>query len=229
MGTVNDEFVKGKFTEQELEYAIIDLFQQAGNDELVGWWYQDGETMHRRYDDVLLEDRLRDNLRIRYASLNLTEGELSTIVNKLKYIPAEPLYEGARQTYWLINEGFTLAREDPSLPAEHIEYIDFDDASANDFLVVNQYSVQGSELRCPDLLCFVNGIPLVIWEFKTAIEEDKTIWDAWKQITVRYRRGIPNLLQVLLPRRHQRWSEQQARKRLHPVPLLLRLEQGRRA
>jgi type I site-specific deoxyribonuclease, hsdR family len=194
MDTFNDAFVKGKFTEQELEYAIIDLYQQAGGDERVGWWYQDGETMHRRYDDVLLEDRLKDSLRVRYASLNLTEGELSTIVNKLKYIPAEPLYEGARQTYWLINEGFTLVRENPSLPAEHIEYVDFNDVGANDFLVVNQYSVQGSELRRPDLLCFVNGIPLAIWEFKTSIEEGTTVHDAWEQITVRYRRGIPNLL-----------------------------------
>lgn len=178
MGIADHAFAKGKFTEGELEYAIIDLFQQGGGDERIGWWYQDGGIMHRRYDDALLEDRLRNNLRIRYASLNLTEGELSTIVNKLKYLPAEPLYEGARQTYRLVNEGLTLVRDDPTLPAEYIEYVDFDDAGANDFLAVNQYSVQGSELRRPDLLCFVNGIPLAIWEFKTAIEEGTTVHDA---------------------------------------------------
>lgn len=190
MGTYEYAHVNGKFTEDQLEQAIIDMFQEV--DER--WQYIDGETMHRRFDDVLLEDRLKANLRARYADLALTDNELAAIVNEIKYVPAGPLYEGARQTFWRINEGYDLKRDDPALPAAHIEYIDFDHADANDFLIVNQYSVQGSELRRPDLLCFVNGIPLAIWEFKTAIEEDKTIWDAWKQVTIRYRRGIPNLL-----------------------------------
>ncbi len=184
------DYANGKFTEDQLEQAIIDMFQEV--DER--WGYVNGETMHRRFDDVLLEDRLKANLRSRYSGLALTDTELVTIVNKIKYVPADPLYEGTRQTFWRINEGFDLKREDPSLPAAHIEYIDFDNPGANDFLIVNQYSVQGSELRRPDLLCFVNGIPLAIWEFKTAIEEDKTVHDAWEQIAVRYRRGIPNLL-----------------------------------
>ena len=78
MDTFNDAFVKGKFNEQEIEYAIIDLYQQAGGDERVGWWYQDGETMHRRYDDVLLEDRLKDSLRVRYASSSTSPRSPST-------------------------------------------------------------------------------------------------------------------------------------------------------
>lgn len=184
------DYANGKFTEDQLEQAIIDMFQEV--DER--WGYVNGETMHRRFDGVLLEDRLKANLRSRYSGLALTDTELVTIVSKIKYVPADPLYEGTRQTFWRINEGFDLKREDPSLPTAHIEYIDFDNPGANDFLIVNQYSVQGSELRRPDLLCFVNGIPLAIWEFKTAIEEGKTVHDAWKQIAVRYRRGIPNLL-----------------------------------
>lgn len=190
MDTRDSTPAKGKFTEDELEHAIIDLFQRVDG----RWQYVDGEELHRRFDDVLLEDRLRANLRARYSGLALTDNEISAVVNEIKYVPAEPLYEGTRRTFWRINEGYDLKREDPSLPAVHVEYIDFDNPGANDFLIVNQYSVQGSELRRPDLLCFVNGIPLAIWEFKTAIEEDKTVYDAWKQISVRYRRAIPNLL-----------------------------------
>lgn len=190
MGTYEYSYINGKLTEDQLEQAIIDMFQEVDEH----WDYVNGKTMHRRFDDVLLEDRLKANLRSRYSGLALTDTELVTIVNKIKYVPADPLYEGTRQTFWRINEGFDLKREDPSLPTAHIEYIDFDNPGANDFLIVNQYSVQGSELRRPDLLCFVNGIPLAIWEFKTAIEEGKTVHDAWKQIAVRYRRGIPNLL-----------------------------------
>lgn len=184
----HQQFIRGKFTEEELERAIIELFQEEG------WGYARGESLHRRYDDVLMEDVLADSLRRRYADLALTDGEVRTLINELKYIPSTPLYDGNRRTFWLINEGFNLAREDASLPSVHIEYVDFDNLSVNDLLVVNQYSVTDKATRRPDLLCFVNGIPLAILEFKTAIEEDKTIHDAWKQICIRYTRDIPSLL-----------------------------------
>lgn len=184
----HQQFIRGKFTEGELEHAIIELFQEEG------WNYTQGESLHRRYEDVLMEDVLANSLRRRYSDLALTDGEVRTLINELKYIPSAPLYDGNQRTFWLINEGIDLPREDASLPAAHIEYIDFDDVSANDLLVVNQYSVTDKATRRPDLLCFVNGIPLAILEFKSAIEEDKTIHDAWKQVTVRYARDIPSLL-----------------------------------
>ena len=59
---------------------------------------------------------------------------------------------------------------------------------------MNQYSVADKATRRPDLLCFVNGIPLAILEFKSAIEEGTTIHDAWRQVCVRYARDIPSLL-----------------------------------
>lgn len=187
------KFANGKFTEDELEQAIIELFQQQDANG-VRWSYADGELLHRRFDEPLMEDRLVESLRRRYSDLCLTEGELKAIAGELKYIPSDPLYDGCRRTFWLINEGHTLVREDPSMPAAHIEYIDFDDLSNNDFLIVNQYTVEDVRTRRPDLLCFVNGIPLAILEFKTAVEEDKTIHDAWEQITIRYARDIPSLL-----------------------------------
>lgn len=178
----------GKFTEDELEHAIIELFEQQGYD------YVNGGELERRHDSILLKDDLASFLRRRYAAANLTETELQTCVNRLVYLPSYPLYDGCRKTFWEINEGFDLVREDPSLPAVHIDYIDFDNVGANEMKVVNQYTVSNIETRRPDLLVFVNGIPLCIFEFKTAIEEDKDIHDAWVQITTRYTRGIPALL-----------------------------------
>ena len=58
-------------------------------------------------------------------------------------------------------------RDDMSQVALHIEYIDFENPSNNIFKVVNQYSVQGEHLRRPDLLVFINGIPIAICEFKS--------------------------------------------------------------
>lgn len=193
MGSPDFESEISKFTENELEQAIIELFLQQDSNG-VHWSYENGELLHRPLDEPLMEDRLKENLRHRYADLDLTEGEIQTLAGELRHIPVAPLYDGCRRTFWLINEGHTLVREDSGKSAAHIEYIDFDDISNNDFLIVNQYTVDDVRTRRPDLLCFVNGIPLAILEFKTAIEEDKTVHDAWKQITIRYARDIPSLL-----------------------------------
>lgn len=179
-------FEKGKFTEDQLEQAIIELFQ------LQGYNYVHGETIHRQYEDILLEDDLRTYLLGRYTELS--EVEVQKIINKIALIQASPLYLGNRETFWLINEGFDLQRDDISKVALHVDYIDYDHPEKNIFKVVNQYSVQGERLRRPDLLVFVNGIPVTICEFKSAINEDTTVHDAWEQITIRYTRDIPKLM-----------------------------------
>ena len=181
-------FEKGKFTEDELEHAIIELYKKQE------YTYVPGETIHRQYEDILLLDDLRSFLSARYTKNGLSEVEMQKIINKLVMIQATPLYLGNREAFWLINEGFDLVRDDISQVALHVDYIDFDHPENNIFKVVNQYSVQGEHLRRPDLLVFINGIPIAICEFKTAIEEDTTIHDAWEQITIRYTRDIPKLM-----------------------------------
>ncbi len=180
------KFFKGKFTEAELEKAIIELCEQQG------YTYVCGEDMHRKYEDILLLDDLRSYLTSCYNGLSDTE--MQKIINKLNLINATPLYLGNREAFRLVNEGFDLARDDISKVALHIDYINYDEPDKNIFKVINQYSVQGEHLRRPDMLLFINGIPVAIFEFKTAIEEDTTIYDAWKQITIRYCRDIPKLM-----------------------------------
>ena len=181
-------FEKGKFTEAELEQAIIELFT------VQGYTYVHGENIHRQYEDILLLDDLRSFLTVRYEAENFSDVEIQKIINKLNLINATPLYIGNREAFWLVNEGFDLIRDDISKVALHVDYIDFDHPENNIFKVVNQYSVQGEHLRRPDLLVFINGIPVAICEFKTAIEEDTTIYDAWEQITIRYCRDIQKLM-----------------------------------
>lgn len=181
-------FEKGKFTEAELEQAIIELFT------VQGYTYIHGGNIHRQYEDILLLDDLRSFLTVRYTAENLSDVEIQKIINKLNLINATPLYIGNREAFWLVNEGVDLIRDDISKVALHVDYIDFDHPENNIFKVVNQYSVQGEHLRRPDLLVFINGIPVAICEFKTAIEEDTTIYDAWEQITIRYCRDIPKLM-----------------------------------
>ena len=182
------QFEKGKFTEADLEMAIIELFKQQG------YIYESGESMHRKYEDILLIDDLKAFMSERYSSDDLSESEYKKIISRLSLIASAPLYNGNRETFRLINEGFDLVRDDMGKVALHIDYINFDEPEKNIFKAVNQYSVQGERLRRPDMLIFINGIPVAICEFKTAIDEDTTIFDAWKQITTRYCRDIPKLM-----------------------------------
>ena len=154
--------MKYNFTEADLEQAIIELFRRQGYD------YVHGDMLHRKYEDILLIDELTAYLRDRYAGEALSEVEIKKIINRLNLINASPLYIGNRETYRLLNEGFDLVRDDSSKVALHIDYINYDEPLKNSFKVVNQYQVQGDRLRIPDLLVFVNGIPVAIFEFKSA-------------------------------------------------------------
>lgn len=182
------DFEKGRFTEAELEAAIIELFAEQGYE------YVSGESLHRPFDEVLLRDDLEVFLRARYLSEQFTDTEFRKIINRLELAGAPSLYETNRGAFRLVTEGFDFARDDASKIAAHIDFIDFEHPERNTFKVVNQYSVQGERLRRPDLLVLINGIPVAIFEFKTAIEENTTIYDAWQQVTIRYARDIPNLL-----------------------------------
>jgi len=181
-------FEKGKFTEDELEQAFIELFEQ------LGYQYVLGETIHRHLKDVLLYDDLKTYLKNRYK--DITDNEVERAISLIDNISSTPLYDGNRETYRMISEGYDLIRDDVTKTALHIDYIDFESTKNNKniYRVVNQYTVEDLHNRRPDLLIFINGIPIVIFEFKTAIEEDKTVYDAWEQIHIRYSRDIPSLL-----------------------------------
>lgn len=175
-----------KFSEAQLEQSIIELFQNNGYE------YVNGDMLHRKFDEVLLEDDMNNFLSRRY--LDITDTELEKVINKIKYVPNTPLYMGNKEAYYLVNEGFNLTRDDASKESLHIEYIDFETPENNIFKVINQFTVQNVRKRRPDMLLFINGIPVVIFEFKSAINENKTIYDAWKQINIRYNRDIPALM-----------------------------------
>ncbi len=180
------KFIRGQFTEAELEAAIIGLFGEQNYE------YVNGETIHRRFEEILLKDDLQAYLSSQYP--DLTEQETERIIGRLENIPSAPLYQGNREAFLLVNEGFDLLRDELKKLALHINYINFDKPENNIFKVVNQYSVQGDRLRRPDMILFINGIPIAIFEFKSAIKENTTIHDAWEQITIRYCRDIPKLM-----------------------------------
>lgn len=125
-------FEKGKFTEGELEQAIIELFEQQG------YTYVPGESIHRRCEDILLTDDIRSYLVSRYNN-DLSDVEIQKVINKLRLINSTPLYSGNRESFRLVTEGFDLGRDDITQVAMHVDYIDFDHPENNIFKVINQY------------------------------------------------------------------------------------------
>lgn len=173
------------FNEHALEMAIMELFQQED------YLYTNGEQVHKEVNDVLLRDDLRMYLRSRYE--DMTTLEVESAIARLTARVGFSDYENNVATYRLITEGFSLKREDASQPDLFVEPIDFTTESNNIFRIVNQLEIQGREKRIPDGIVYINGLPMVVLEFKSAVKEETTIKDAFTQLTVRYRRDIPEL------------------------------------
>ena len=173
------------FNEHALEMAIMELFQQED------YLYTNGEQVHKEVNDVLLRDDLRMYLRSRYEDMTTLEVESAIARLTARYGFSD--YDNNVATYRLITEGFSLKREDASQPDLFVEPIDFTTESNNIFRIVNQLEIQGREKRIPDGIVYINGLPMVVLEFKSAVKEETTIKDAYTQLTTRYRRDIPEL------------------------------------
>ncbi len=182
-----------KFTEEKLEKAVIELF------EVEGYKHLTGEQIHKEMSDVLLRDDLKQYLLNRYSDEDITLNEIDAIIRKLEMYPSSALYESNKAIIKMVADGFLLKREDRSRKDLYIQLIDYGNLSAfrvphpdevptiiaedpdpyesgeNIFKIVNQLEIQGYEKRIPDAIIYINGIPLVVVEFKSAIKENTTI------------------------------------------------------
>ena len=177
-----------KFTEETLEKAVIELFGEVQIPHI------QGQSIHRIPEDVLLQDDFRNYLEVRYSNEEITSSEIDSIIRTLESLPSSALYESNRKFLSLVANGFNLIREDRSKKDFHVELLDKDNIESNNFKIINQLEVKGLEKRIPDAIVYINGLPLVVIEFKSAVKQNTTILDAYTQLTVRYRRDIPNLL-----------------------------------
>ena len=198
-----------KFTEAKLEEAFIELLGNEGYPHFVG------NTISRMPEEVLIEEDLVQFLLTQYKKEGLTLTEAKSIVLQLKTLPASDLYETNKKIIQWLSDGFILKREDRNQKDIWISLIDYagldrqiqgknlDTLSVaepqekygdnNIYKFVNQLEIVGTEKRIPDGIIYVNGIPVVVFEFKTAIKENCTIHNAYVQLTTRYKRDIPEL------------------------------------
>lgn len=178
---------QGKLYESDFEEALVDLLQSTH------WAYTHGDDLSRKLTDPIIEDDLRTYLTARYARQGLTPTEMDTIVANLRNVSGQNDYYALQNAFYLYRDGYDLTPQQGD--AFRLEYIDFDNPSRNVFRCVGQFTmVQGTENRRPDVLLFVNGIPVCIIELKNPTTATATIRDAHTQICTRYMRDIPSLL-----------------------------------
>lgn len=173
------------FTESVVEDAALEWFGGLGYQVVHGPTIAPGEPAAERtsYKEVILEGRLR----VALARLNpevAPEG-LEEAFRKLTRISTPQLIDANAEWHSYLVNGVSVEflRPDGSVGYAPVRVADFDDVAANDWLVVNQFTVtEGNHTRRPDLVVFVNGLPVAVVELKNAADEGASVWDAFHQL-----------------------------------------------
>ncbi len=185
------------FAESVVEQASLAWLEALGYGVLCGPDIAAGmlgaERSDPNYRDVFLERRLR----LALVALNpeLPHDAIEDAYRKLMRLDAPSLIERNRNLHRLLVDGVTVEyrRADGSIAGAQAKVIDFDTPDNNDWLAVNQFTVtEGQQTRRPDVVLFVNGLPLAVIELKNPADENATIWSAYQQLQT-YQAQIPAL------------------------------------
>ena len=180
----------GLFCESEFECAFIAFLQNEG------WKYLSGNNVRRvNKRDVLIEDDFKDF--IAGTNPDLTQDEITQIFDNIRLIGSESDFATLHKVYTYMVDGVKFTPQDGI--TRIVPIIDFEKPDNNIFKVVNQLVVEYTDngqnkTRRPDMLLYVNGMPLCIIELKNPADANATIFNAWEQINIRYWRDIPHLL-----------------------------------
>ncbi|MGN0518394.1 MAG: type I restriction endonuclease subunit R, partial [Acutalibacteraceae bacterium] len=180
----------GHYCESEYEYAFLSFL------EAEGWHYLAGNSIPRSTKrDVLYMDDMEQFLS--KTNPDLTVDEVRQIMDNVCLVGAETDFATLHKVYgWMVN-GVQFTPQ--AGLTRMVNLIDFEHPGNNLFRAVNQFTVEYTnngqkENRRPDVILFVNGMPLCVIELKNPADTNATIFDAYEQITIRYWRDIPHLL-----------------------------------
>ncbi|MBI5235020.1 MAG: type I restriction endonuclease subunit R [Deltaproteobacteria bacterium] len=184
-----------QFTESVIEQAALAWLESLGYTILSGPEIAPGELQAERnsYGQVVLEDRLRQALQ--RLNPNVPKDALEEAFRKLTSLDSPSLVVNNHSIHKYLVEGVPVEyqRADDSIGGDLVRALDYDNSEVNDFLVVNQFTVvEGQHERRPDVVLFVNGLPLAVIELKNAATESATIWSAFNQLQT-YKEQIPSL------------------------------------
>ncbi|MFN0075957.1 MAG: type I restriction endonuclease subunit R, partial [Prosthecobacter sp.] len=187
MSTLNESIV---------EDAALEWFGELGYAVGHGPHLAPGEPAAERdsFSEVVLVGRLREA--IRRLNPAIPEEAREEALRKVLRVGTPSLTQTNRAFHRMLRDGVPVEypRPDGSIKGDQVWLVDFDDVRANDWFVVNQFTViEGQNNRRPDIVVFVNGLPLGLIELKNAADEDATIWSAYAQLQT-YKAEIASLL-----------------------------------
>ncbi|MDV4192659.1 type I restriction endonuclease subunit R [Lactococcus lactis subsp. lactis] len=174
------------FAEDNYEKAIIELFQ----DEL-GYSYQYGPDIVRDYTEPLYFDELEPAL-IRINPL-LPEGAIQEALNKLKHFENGSILQKNEVFMNYLQNGIEVSYfHDGEHLAGLVKIVDFDNIENNSFTIINKWTIIEYSNKRPDVIVFVNGLPVVVFELKSPSREETDASDAFLQLKT-YQKEIPSL------------------------------------
>ena len=177
------------FTEDTYEQALIELFQSLEGKQ---FRYQYGPDIERDYTNPILDDVLQVSLQ----NINpaLPQCAIDDAIKKLHQIEGASLYECNFKFTQMMQYGIEVQYTDNKhqVKTAIVQLIDFDHEDENDFLVVNQYTVQELDTKRPDIVVFVNGLPMVVIELKSPSREETDASEAYLQLR-NYQKFTPSL------------------------------------
>lgn len=180
----------GHYCESEYEYAFLSFLENEG------WHYLAGNSIPRSSKrEVLYLDDMEQFLT--KTNSDLQADEIRQIMDNVRLVGAETDFATLHKVYGWMVDGVQFTPQ-AGLP-RMVNLIDFENPENNLFRAVNQFTVEYTnngqkENRRPDVILFVNGMPLCVIELKNPADANATIFDAWEQINIRYWRDIPHLL-----------------------------------
>ena len=184
-------------TESVVEEATLSWFADLGYPIKYGMEDQPGEMFAERpsYDTAILPARLRSSLS--QINPNIPSDAIDDAVRKISgaALDSPSLFENNKKFHKLLTDGVEVEyrRADGSIAGDTVWILDFADPNQNDWLVMNQFTVvEGKENRRPDLVVFLNGLPLAVIELKNAADENATLKKAFNQLQT-YKKKISAL------------------------------------
>lgn len=181
--------------ESDFEELLIDFFKEQGYKYIQGPAISpDGESPERdSYSDVILKNRLR--MKLIEINPKICSSLIDDAVRKIAAISSNSLITANIDFHEMLIQGVRLEskRKDGTIAGEFVKIIDFDNPKVNEFLAVNQFTIINEDKeRRPDVIIFVNGLPLIVIELKNPADEKATINSAFVQIQ-NYKNDIPQL------------------------------------
>jgi type I restriction enzyme R subunit len=186
--------VSKPFVESEVEEAALSWFQELGYAHLFGPDIAPGEPGAQResYENPLIIGRLRSAL----GRLNPEHPAepVDEIVRKIQRPEHPSLVQNNHAFYRMLVDGVPVSfKKEGRIVTDPARLIDFDNPDNNDWLVVNQFTVIDGQLnRRPDIVVFVNGLPIAVIELKNPADEKATVWSAFNQLQT-YKKQVPAL------------------------------------